>query len=224
VRRASVVTVVRRPASAAVAGLFFAIILSAAMLLMRSAASGSLADSGRWIDDATRREAVSLAMGLVPFAGIAFLWFIAVARTLLGSREDRFFETVFLGSGLLFVGTLFVAGAELTTALTLDDAAVLPASAASQSWVFAATLLGTFGTRMAAVFALAISTAGLHGANMPRWLGLVGYATGLLLLLTPPLPLLTQLVFPIWVAIVSATLLRSRSRTATTLEPTGDET
>jgi hypothetical protein len=38
---------------------------------------------------------------LAPFAGIAFLWFIAAIRSQLGEREDRFFATVFLGSGLL---------------------------------------------------------------------------------------------------------------------------
>lgn len=45
-----------------------------------------------------------LALGLVPFAGIAFLWFIGVLRDRVGVAEDRFFATVFLGSGLLFVG------------------------------------------------------------------------------------------------------------------------
>jgi hypothetical protein len=33
---------------------------------------------------------------LAPFSGIAFLWFVAVVRDLIGEREDRFFATVFL--------------------------------------------------------------------------------------------------------------------------------
>ena len=33
--------------------------------------------------------------------GIAFLWFIGVIRDRVGDREDRFFATVFLGSGVL---------------------------------------------------------------------------------------------------------------------------
>jgi len=45
-----------------------------------------------------------VGVDLAPFAGIAFLWFIAVVRNLIGDREDRFFATVFLDSGLLFVG------------------------------------------------------------------------------------------------------------------------
>jgi hypothetical protein len=46
---------------------------------------------------------------MLPFAGIAFLWFIAVMRDRLGELEDRFFTTVFLGSGLLFIAMIFTA-------------------------------------------------------------------------------------------------------------------
>ena len=42
-----------------------------------------------------------MAVNLVPFAGIAFLWFIGVLRDRLGALEDRFFATVFLGLGML---------------------------------------------------------------------------------------------------------------------------
>ena len=49
-----------------------------------------------------------MAIGLVPFAGIAFLWFMGVACDLLGHLEDQFFSTVFTGSGLLFLGMVFI--------------------------------------------------------------------------------------------------------------------
>ncbi len=52
---------------------------------------------------------MAVSLNLVPFAGIAFLWFIGVLRDRIGEREDRFFATVFLGSGLLFVAMMFVA-------------------------------------------------------------------------------------------------------------------
>ena len=48
-----------------------------------------------------------MGLYLVPFAGIAFLWFIGVVRDRIGEREDKFFATVFFGSGLLFVAMLF---------------------------------------------------------------------------------------------------------------------
>ncbi len=57
------------------------------------------------------RNSVGLALNLIPFTGIAFLWFMAVLRNRIGSLEDRFFATVFLGSGLLFVAMLFVCAA-----------------------------------------------------------------------------------------------------------------
>ena len=52
---------------------------------------------------------------LLPFAGIMFLWFVAVIRDQVGELEDRFFATVFFGSGLLFVATLFAAAAAAST-------------------------------------------------------------------------------------------------------------
>ena len=53
-------------------------------------------------------DGILFGLGLVPFAGIAFLWFIGVVRDLIGDAEDRFFATVFLGSGILFVAIVFV--------------------------------------------------------------------------------------------------------------------
>jgi hypothetical protein len=47
----------------------------------------------------------------MPFAGIAFLWFIGAVRDRIGQREDRFFASVFLGSDLLFVAMLLAAAA-----------------------------------------------------------------------------------------------------------------
>ena len=52
---------------------------------------------------------MTLALNIIPFAGIAFLWFMGVLRDRFGQQEDRFFATVFLGSGLLFLAMLFAA-------------------------------------------------------------------------------------------------------------------
>ena len=56
---------------------------------------------------------------LVPFAGIAFLWFIGVVREQLGNVEDRLFSTVFLGSGLLFLAMLFIGAVNSTSLLAM---------------------------------------------------------------------------------------------------------
>ena len=66
-------------------------------------------EPGAWLRSDSRT--VALAINLLPFSGVAFLWFMAVLRDRLGQLEDRFFATVFLGSGLIFVGLLFTAGA-----------------------------------------------------------------------------------------------------------------
>ena len=47
----------------------------------------------------------------MPFAGITFLWFIGVVRDGIGRFEDRFFASVFLGSGLLFLAMMFASSA-----------------------------------------------------------------------------------------------------------------
>ena len=75
---------VRQPKSAAVAGLVFGVILSAVLILLQSAAPSSVAESGGWIDDLSERGEVVTALKLIPFAGIAFLWFLAVVRSQLG--------------------------------------------------------------------------------------------------------------------------------------------
>ena len=93
----------RTPRAAAFAGIAFSVLFTVALVLVRAAVPADPSDAGRWLTDGSRREAVLLALGLVPFAGIAFLWFVGVLRDRVGEAEDRFFATVFLGSGLLFV-------------------------------------------------------------------------------------------------------------------------
>jgi hypothetical protein len=217
--RATVMHAIRQPQSAAIAGLVFGGILATVILLLHSAAPVLVEDSSHWIDDAAKRDAVNTALNLIPFAGIAFLWFIAVIRAQLGSREDRFFETVFLGSGLLFIALLFVAAAVLKGVLVATEAGVmLPDGVLASSWTFAAALLRVFGARMAAVFTISVATTGVRLGTIPRWLAIPGYLTGALLLLTPPMPSLMQLLFPLWVIVLSLYILVARRVPMTTDE------
>lgn len=209
--RASVARAVRQPKAAAVAGLAFGLILGAVLLLLRSAAPETVAESGSWVVDLERRGAVVTALTLIPFAGIAFLWFVAVVRSQLGGKEDRFFETVFLGSGLLFVAMLFSAAAVLSAVLSLaSEGAPVSEEVAANAWAIASALLGEFGARMAAVFTIVVSTAGRRLGSLPRPVALLGYACGLLLLLTPPLPTWARLLFPLWVIALSVLVLLRR--------------
>jgi MFS family permease len=202
----------RNPASAAVAGIIFSVILIG--VLAQFHASVPAKPSTDWLNDPSRRQSVQNAVSLIPFAGIAFLWFIGVIRTRLGEREDKLFATVFLGSGLLFVALLFLAGALLTTVLILYDRGI-PVGADSLLLlvVFTKSMMGLFGARMAAVFTISVSSIGMRTKMVPKWLALVGYATGVLLLLSPPLSNWTQLLFPTWVLVFSVYILVASRRT-----------
>ena len=75
--------------------------------LLRLSAPSDPREPGAWFATSSRR--VAFALNLIPFAGVAFLWFGGVLRDRLGEREDSSIATVFLGSGQLFLRMLFVA-------------------------------------------------------------------------------------------------------------------
>jgi hypothetical protein len=135
---------------------------------------------------------------------------MAVLRNRIGSLEDRFFATVFLGSGLLFVALLFVCTA--VTGAILETFAVdgrLPDQ--SETFAFGRrlshALMNTFAIKMAAVFIFVTSSIGLRTAIMPRWLGFAGFALGLVLLLVITDFAWIALLFPLWVLLVSVYIL-----------------
>ena len=88
----------RTPRAAAIAGVLFAALLTTTLTLIRLATPSDAGEVGAWLIDPNRKRMIVLALNLVPFAGIAFLWFIGVVRDRIGQREDRFFATVFLGN------------------------------------------------------------------------------------------------------------------------------
>ena len=99
------------PRAAAFAGIIFAALMIASLGIVRFTLPDNPASPGIWMTHSNGRNVVRLALNLVPFVGIAFLWFMGVLRHRLGASEDQFFATVFLGSGLLFVGSLFASAA-----------------------------------------------------------------------------------------------------------------
>jgi hypothetical protein len=99
----------RAPRAAAVAGILFAVLLIASYVLVWVSIPEN--PEARDLDVISHSKTISFALNLLPFAGIAFLWFIAVVRNRLGALEDRFFATVFLGSGLLYIAMIFTSAA-----------------------------------------------------------------------------------------------------------------
>ena len=105
------------PRAAAVAGILFSVLYITVIILVRRSVPEKPEDMGDWL--AIGWKSVGLALNLLPFAGIAFLWFIGVVRDRLGQHEDRFFATVFFGSGLLFLAMLFASAALAGGILTM---------------------------------------------------------------------------------------------------------
>jgi hypothetical protein len=205
------------PRAAGIAGLVFSLLFVVAILLSRPApARGSTAEeiASFYLERGAGRV-VLLGLYLIPFSGIAFLWFIAAIRAHLGEREDRFFATVFIGSGLLFVGMLFSASAAAGSLLAAVKYQGQPLPG-PDTVVFARALafafLFVFGVRAAAVFMLVVSTIGLRTGFLPRWLVLAGYVGGLVFLFTVTYVELLVLILPAWVTAVSVVILRAGGR------------
>ena len=206
--------------SAAIAGIVFAVLLLVAMTTLRIALSEGSLQALR--ADAQRRGLIRFSLHLVPFAGIAFLWFIGVVREQLGEVDDRLFSTVFLGSGLLFVAMLFSGSAATASLMQMLTGPNVNADVFAYGRGTSQGLMSVYAMRMAAVFTLSVSTVGLRASRLPRWVSYLGYLVALTLLVAAGEHKWTQLVFPVWVLLVSVVILLVRpSRDRTTLTRTG---
>jgi hypothetical protein len=163
--------------------------------------------------NAQRRSLIRLSLHLVPFAGIAFLWFIGVIREQLGNVEDRLFSTVFLGSGLLFLAMLFMGAVTSTGLLALLAGPNPNADLFAYGRSSTQALISVYAMRMAAVFTLSVSTVGLRTSGLPRWVSYLGYLVALTLLVAAGEHKWFQLLFPTWVLLVSVVILFTRPNT-----------
>jgi hypothetical protein len=99
----------KTPRAGAIASILFALLYGASLVLIHLSVPPDLAAESGWLE--TNGGQVALALNIAPFAGIAFLWFIGVVRDRVGNLEDRFFGSVFFGSGLLFLALSFASAA-----------------------------------------------------------------------------------------------------------------
>jgi hypothetical protein len=204
----------RTPRAAAFAGIVFSVLLGGALVLVRLSIPRGPGAASEWLGESWRRTAVVVALNLVPFAGIAFLWFVGVLRDRIGAREDRFFATVFLGSGILFVGMLFVAAA--TAGGIIADAAgegsPLPRDALGRQMTN--ILLNIYAMRMAGVFTITTATIVMRTGFLPRWLAFAGYGTAVVLLVGIGITPWASLLFPAWILVLSLVILTATLRGA----------
>jgi hypothetical protein len=201
------------PRAAAIAGILFSILLIVSLALVRISVPADPQDAGAWLSGSWKN--VDLALNLLPFAGIAFLWFIGVVRDRLGQNEDRFFATVFLGSGLLFLAMLFTSAGIAGGIISLYG--VTPGMLIeSGMYTFGRTvtyeIMNVYTMKMAGVFMITTCTLSLRTGIVPRWMAFLGLVLALFLLLSTGSFYWAPLVFPLWVLLISMYILLANLR------------
>jgi hypothetical protein len=194
------------PRAAAAAGVMFALLFGTALVLIRLALPEAEEPGAQWVQSGSTN--LKIAASIMPFAGIAFLWFVGVVRDGLGQYEDKFFSTVLIGSGLLFLAMMFVAagvGAGLERGHATGDPGV-----ATFGQMVLLTVSKTYALRMAAVFMISLATIWLKTGLMPRWLVALSYLAAVGLLIASDITMWLVLAFPVWVLVVSVLLLTRR--------------
>lgn len=202
-------TRLKTPKAAAIAGIVFSVLLFAIFWLLRRSIPADPLEPGVWL--ATDRATITVALNLVPFAGVAFLWFSGVLRDRLGNLEDRFFATVFFGSALLFLAMLFIAAALIGSVMlvaSISEPGELTSSASFRLARAAAFVIANvYAAKMAAVFMFSTSTVVIYTGITPRWIAYVGYLLALTILVGGQYVGWSLAVLPVWVLMVSGYIL-----------------
>ena len=156
---------------------------------------------------------VTIGVYIMPFAGIAFLWFIVALRMWSAAsvrRQSVLQSNLQLVSGLLFVAMFFIGAAAMTVlTVSIQLAGAAPDPVAARLFpVFGQTVILFFAMRMAAMFVFTTSAIGRAAGILPKWFAWAGFAVGAFLLLTASFVPQIVLVFPTWVLVLSLILLR----------------
>jgi hypothetical protein len=197
----------KTPKAAAIAGMVFSVLLVVVFWLLRTSIPADPLEPGSWLPHSGN---VELAMNLMPFAGIAFLWFLGVVRDRLGQQEDQFFATVFFGSGLLFLAMLFTAAAiigAILIAFAMEPQELMGSATFHFARAAAYNLVNVYMIKMASVFMITTSTVAIYTGIAPRWLAVLGLALAVCLLFGSFYLSWSFLVFPLWVFLISVGLM-----------------
>ena len=199
----------KTPRAAAIAGIAFSLLLLLILWLLRTSIPADPLEPGAWL--ATDTKAITVALNLVPFAGIAFLWFIGVLRDRLGQLEDRFFATVFFGSALLFLAMLFAGAAAIGAVVLVASISTPDELISSATFRFARAvsyiIVNVYALKMAAVFMISTSAVVVRTGIAPRWIAFLGFLLALILLIGSFFFSWSFAVLPLWVFLISACIL-----------------
>jgi len=206
----------RTPRSAAYAGIAFSVLTFASLVTVHFALPHEPADAADLLTTSPKRELLLAGLSLIPFAAVAFLWFVGVIRDRIGEREDRFFSTVFLGSGLLFVAVLLVGEAIAAgMVMNLEPGAASTAGPAPDWWQATRNIgkeVLEAALQMAGVFMTATATLLWRTDTAPRWLTLSGTVLSVLLVFSIYVTQWIGLLFPVWIFALSLFILVSARR------------
>ena len=198
----------KTPRSAAIAGIIFAVLYGASMVLLNvSLSQDTAAGLPRTVTDP---RTVTLALNLIPYAGIAFLWFIGVIRDLLSENEDRLFATVFLGSGLLFLALTFIGAAlaaGLLSAFAIESGVLVQSGVMIYGSTVVYNIFNIYAVRMAGVFMISLATILLRTGVMPRGWAFLTFVLALVLLVSIDYSFWVTLILPGWVLVISVYIL-----------------
>lgn len=196
------------PRAAAIAGIFFALLYGAGYILIQVSIPSVPLENSDLLE--SQAETIALGLSFLPFAGIAFLWFLGVIRDRLGQLEDQFFSTLFLGSGLLYLGLTFTSAAiagGLLTAYAIDPDLLAGSDAYLLARAITNRITTVYAIRMAGMFMLVLGTIWVRTQLMPRWLALITYVLAVVLLISIGFSHWVTILFPAWVFLVSVYIL-----------------
>jgi hypothetical protein len=208
VRRSAMIT--------ATAGIIHSVLLLLAFWMYSSRVPGADAPDAElaafYANPDDRKVILLAGLYLIPFAGIAFIWFtISLRMWLTGSvrRLTPLLANLMLVCGIIYVALLFCAGASIAVTATIAEftSAGVEPSLARLFPQFGTTILLVFAMRMAAMTVFAMSNIGRTSGVLPKWFSYLGFLLGLTLLLTASLNSYLVILFPTWILIFCLILL-----------------
>jgi hypothetical protein len=201
-------------------GIVHALLVMVALLLIKTRAPGVKATDVELLafygDPDQRRIFVTAGLYLIPFAAIAFIWFLVALRAWVrfsSRRETELLSNVQFVSGIIYTALLMAAGAALTVlavSVELSDVAIDPL-VARQFPQYGTSLILVFAMRMAAMFVLTTANITRSAKILPRWFALLSIGVAAGLLLTASFSPWLILVFPAWI-LVFCVILIDRAR------------
>ena len=210
----------QRGSRIAVAGLLFSALFVIAWFLLRDSPAFDATDQeliDYYGDPDRRHNSVLAGLYAIPFAGVAFIWFMAALRDRylhFATRENTILSTAHVVAGALVVTSLFtLVGVELAVSWLGETGSSFDVDAARSLLAFGEALSDIMALRSAAVFVAVSATRATRSGLFPRGYRVVSLLTALALLLVFETAPWVALAFPAWVAGSSVLILLRRRGT-----------